>query len=724
MAKQRINTKLMFGLDITDPQDAIHMGEGKRIRLEDTPLPDADGDNQVGHRAYNDERYALRGTDSGNVSRFLKGGSWVWTRTGLVFRTLLTEYLLPGMTTPIVVLPTDIDLAEFPELDNATNPQFARPQWDITGSVVPIFGTADADPVIPEVEDPETQIAGSPVLLAAGEVVPEVPVTVVYEEYEAGEFAVTSTGTGVLDPDSTESPDAGGGTKSIKFSAIVNNDAVILTADADFAVADFTLLSMRLKLIAQFYSGHDLRVLFQNNAGTSVSSIQILNIQKANLDYQQIGIAFDEFSFTASLARKIQISFRRSRGASVLAGFYLDNIFLQGGIIPPVIAGTIELTGHVAGSGETGEPINVTITEKAISEQTEQTDPLPSTAQAMFRLADGTLVKVAASLLIGAGVAGEKGWSPVFGLVTDGDRRVLQLVDWIGGEGTKPATGQYIGPTGLVATAAEGVDLRGSSGLDGDNGTEIELQVSGTMLQWRYVGAGSWTDLFDLSTLSGEGLTIPEIVTGLEALTGEDKLSASALKDLPTVEQVQEEFTWTTGAQEFTLTDTPVGLILVFVGTTHLRESQYTLVGTLLTITPTLPNPSLVVVFYNKTTLIGGYPEVNLSTQDFFEDASIIYKRGGNVPQSIVGGVELTFRRNTAYGTVAAPVSGAITMDLTDANIGAEAILIYDDTAFSPPSGCVIKPNSEAFDNTKVNVIIFRYLADDLIMYDINPFTV
>lgn len=683
MAKKNIHAKQGYGIE--DPLDAIHLGEGKRIRLEDVPLPDADGDNQVGHRAYNDERYALRGTDSGNVSRFLKGGSWVWTRTGLVFRTLLTEYLLPGMATPIVKLPTDIDLAEFPELDNATNPQFARPQWDIAGNVIPIFGTADADPVIPEVEDPETQIAGSPVLLAAGEVVPEVPVTVVYEEYEEGEFAVTSTGTGVLDPDSTESPDAGGGTKSIKFSGIVNNDAVILTADADFAVADFTLLSMRLKLIAQFFSGHDLRVLFQNNAGTSVSSLQILNLQKANLDYQQVGIAFDEFTFSASLARRIQISFRRTRGATTLAGFYLDNVFLQGGIIPPAISGTIELTGHVAGTGETGTPINVTITEKAISDQTEQVGALPGTAQATFRLADGSLVKVAASLLTTAGVAGTNGWSPVLAVVTDGERRVLGVSGWTGGTGSPPASGLYVGASGLVSDIAEGVNIRGAAGVDAEGG-----------------GLGDFPADDDI----------------LYGIINQEPAP------IPLVDPVEQEFTWTTGAQEFTLDYTPVGKIFVFVGTTQLRGSKWSRTGLVITITDTLPNPSLVVISYWKTALVGGYPEIGLSAENFFQlvENGPIYANGGNVPQDTSGGITLTFRKDTMYGTPAAPLSGAISEFFTGdhlPNVGAEAILWYNGASLTFTSGSKYKRIHGTYGASVLNKIIFRYYSDTYITYQI-----
>lgn len=60
---------------------------------------------------------------------------------------------------------------------------------------------------------------------------------------------------------------------------------------------------------------------------------------------------------------------------------------------------------------------------------------------------------------------GFQGWSPVFAVVSDGDRRVLQITDWVNGEGAKPSVvNQYIGPTGIVNTIAEAVDVRGEKG--------------------------------------------------------------------------------------------------------------------------------------------------------------------------------------------------------------------------------------------------------------------
>lgn len=44
----------------------------------------------------------------------------------------------------------------------------------------------------------------------------------------------------------------------------------------------------------------------------------------------------------------------------------------------------------------------------------------------------------------------------------------------------------------------------GGSGTPGKDGREIELQNSGTEIQWRYVGDESWTDLVQLSEITGE----------------------------------------------------------------------------------------------------------------------------------------------------------------------------------------------------------------------------
>lgn len=62
------------------------------------------------------------------------------------------------------------------------------------------------------------------------------------------------------------------------------------------------------------------------------------------------------------------------------------------------------------------------------------------------------------------GDPGANGWTPVLAVVVDGDRRVHRVVDWTGGAGTKPATGSYVGPLGLVAAIGDATNIRGPAG--------------------------------------------------------------------------------------------------------------------------------------------------------------------------------------------------------------------------------------------------------------------
>jgi hypothetical protein len=63
-------------------------------------------------------------------------------------------------------------------------------------------------------------------------------------------------------------------------------------------------------------------------------------------------------------------------------------------------------------------------------------------------------------------------------------------------------TGADGAPGAPGADGANGTNgTNGADGADGEDGKEIELQTSGTWLQWRYVGDASWTNLFDFSGL-------------------------------------------------------------------------------------------------------------------------------------------------------------------------------------------------------------------------------
>lgn len=129
----------------------------------------------------------------------------------------------------------------------------------------------------------------------------------------------------------------------------------------------------------------------------------------------------------------------------------------------------------------------------------------------------------------GDGEDGGAGWSPVFAAVSDAARRVLQVVDWVGGEGTKPATGDYVGATGLEADIANGVNIRGETGATGPAGSG-----SGDMLAATYDPQSILGDAFNRANHTGtQGLsTISDAGTaaGLDVPASGDAASGEVVK--------------------------------------------------------------------------------------------------------------------------------------------------------------------------------------------------
>lgn len=56
-------------------------------------------------------------------------------------------------------------------------------------------------------------------------------------------------------------------------------------------------------------------------------------------------------------------------------------------------------------------------------------------------------------------IAGENGWTPVFAGELDGTRTLIKVVDWVGGTGSKPSTGLYIGVSGYVTGKEQGFNF-------------------------------------------------------------------------------------------------------------------------------------------------------------------------------------------------------------------------------------------------------------------------
>lgn len=128
------------------------------------------------------------------------------------------------------------------------------------------------------------------------------------------------------------------------------------------------------------------------------------------------------------------------------------------------------------------------------------------------------------------GVAGYAGWAPLLVMETDGERRVLKIESWIGGEGPAPAAGLYIGAAGLVPTAAEAVDVRGAQGETGDIGPPISL-VEGTITTG---DPGDPADITLTETTPGVwtvDMTIPQGIPGEDGEDADTPLAANVSFD-------------------------------------------------------------------------------------------------------------------------------------------------------------------------------------------------
>lgn len=137
------------------------------------------------------------------------------------------------------------------------------------------------------------------------------------------------------------------------------------------------------------------------------------------------------------------------------------------------------------------------------------------------------------------GSIGTNGWTPTLATVPDGDRRVQQVIDWTGGSGTKPATGLYVGPSGLTGTIGSAVDIRGAAGAGSG-----DVQTTGSV-------ANGNLAVFDGTTgdTIKDGGPVPTLAS-LGAQAADATLSAFAALTI-----AANKLVYGTGADAFDVTD-------------------------------------------------------------------------------------------------------------------------------------------------------------------------
>ncbi|MCO7546189.1 pyocin knob domain-containing protein [Pseudomonas nitrititolerans] len=179
-------------------------------------------------------------------------------------------------------------------------------------------------------------------------------------------------------------------------------------------------------------------------------------------------------------------------------------------------AGAPIARGPAGEKGDTGD-----VTPEAIAAR--------DTAQAAADSADDSAQAAAASAAAVAAIGA--GWTPVIALVPDGERIVMQVDDWTGGESNKPAVGMYVGPSGFVATAAEATNIRPDGGGSVTSVEGVLPDEAGNVDLALGTAAGANVQTSPLDTTPGAILAVGAFGLGAAAST---PLKTAAELDSPT----------------------------------------------------------------------------------------------------------------------------------------------------------------------------------------------
>jgi hypothetical protein len=297
---------------------------------------------------------------STNANGLISGGVVTWDN-GLDYIVSPAKYNINEVaySTETEILTVSAADPDYPRLDIVI--------VDTDSTVSIIQGTPSANPVLPVVDDPSTQIVLTSILIPAVTGIPDNIVdTIVYNEnleWENGYSAMAIDTTITVDFQSNVSPFRQA--YCIDVSNIDSQDYVYFKSSTALNFSDYTTLSFYIKLKELLSRFTNVRLQFYLG-GTSVSNS--VNISLVNLvdDWQNFAINISDFTFTDSGATFDTIRIylvKRDIGVYTHPGFYLDYIKLQGGLIAPVTQDSIVIEGDVTGVGKLGVPLQLQLNE-------------------------------------------------------------------------------------------------------------------------------------------------------------------------------------------------------------------------------------------------------------------------------------------------------------------------------------------------------------------------
>lgn len=246
----------------------------------------------------------------------------VWSGTGLIFNVYWPIYFIDG-----------VQYASGSGTVTLTTADPTNPRLDViaisslTGPIA-LTGTPAVNPVKPTV-DSTTQLEITTVLVDAGATTPS-EITDIDVYLENSEWTPSSDIPGI---DFADTTDPFAGLLDISVGLFTAGQYIRFT-DLDINVADVTFLKFYIKLKANFTRQTGLIFTFLNGTTPISTSVTIVNnvygfAQNNTSDYQLVVIPISDFSFVNATFNAINIQMKGTNSA----GFYLDNIILQGGII-------------------------------------------------------------------------------------------------------------------------------------------------------------------------------------------------------------------------------------------------------------------------------------------------------------------------------------------------------------------------------------------------------
>lgn len=289
-------------------------------------------------------------TEIPKANGLIWGGGVSWVEL-LNFNVSAAAYYLGGtlFTTPSTAVVLDAADPDDPRIDIII--------VDENETVSVIKGTPAENPQKPTI-DPETQIELTEVLVPAGATQPgTISTAQIYDENT--EWAGVASGV-TADFESVTSPFHGSKCVSVG-NDLSNNDSLTFTGAVAVDVTDFQNLVLYIKLKAAMSREHNLYASWLHN-GVLVSNEVLVPVNKTNItSWQGLAMLLTTWSYGGSTVNGLRLRWSKTRLNTPHAGFYLDFVKLEAGVIQQVVNDAVILTGDVTGSGVTGSPIPTTL---------------------------------------------------------------------------------------------------------------------------------------------------------------------------------------------------------------------------------------------------------------------------------------------------------------------------------------------------------------------------